>query len=223
MKKRYNEIISQLTICTCTICFIICFEFLNIQPRWLNIVVSIIMSLVTSFGVVYFIIGGIVRLVYKNRANEFNLSGTWYIVYYSKFAEDHYLRVGKLVMKQEFEQVEIERISSHSPHIQNDEVVPYKYRDHEISETPSTGQGFAKINTQNKTLAGVYFVTRSSQQTVVGMIHCQIHDKEMNGKYTTTEDSRPNNRPVGGQLMLFREEKDQLDFCNTLIKSSKYN
>ena len=223
MQKRVNNIISNLTIWTCTISYILCSAFLNIQPNWLNIVISFIISLITSYGVIYFLIGGIVRIVYKKRAGEFYLKGTWFIVYYSNYKVDHYLRLGKLVMLQDYEQIAIKELSSHTPEIQDGQVLQNKFRDHEESESPSTGHGFAKIDRQNRTLVGIYFVTRSSQQTAVGMFHCRINNQngELQGEFTTTEPSRPNKKPVGGKLMLFRDENSQLQFCNKIIKADK--
>lgn len=223
MQKRFHEVISHLTILVCTICYIICSVFLHIQPEWLNIVLAPIISLITSYGVIYFLIGGIFRLVYKKKAHEFYLEGTWYIVYYSNYKEDHYLRLGKLVMRQDYEQIAMEGLTSHTPEIQNDKVLSEKFRDDEESETPSTGHGFAKIDRKNRTLAGIYFITRSAQQTAVGMFHCRINDtnQELHGEFTTTESVRPNNRPVGGKLRFFRDENSRLRFCNNLIKSAK--
>ena len=208
MQKKFNTIIAHLTIWVCTICSIMCSAFLHIQPEWLNILISFIISLIASYGVIYFIIGGIFRIVYKKRSREFYLGGTWYIAYFSNYKEDHYLRFGKLVMLQDYEQISIEELSSHSPKILNDEVIQDEYRDNEDAEAPSTGHGFAKIDRKNRTLSGIYFITRSSQQTAVGMIHCRINDtnKELYGEFTTTETSRPNNRPVGGKQRFFRDE-----------------
>lgn len=223
MWKRYHEVISHLTIWACTICYIICSVFLHIKPEWLNIILSFIISLVTSYSVVYFLIGFIFRFVYKRREKEFYLGGTWYVVYYSDYYKDKYLRLGKLEIRQDYEQISLENLTSHTPKIQNDNVIPERFRDDEESETPSTGHGFAKIDRKNRTLAGIYYITRSAQQTAVGMLHCQINDtnQELYGEFTTTESARPNNRPVGGKLRFFRDENSQLRFCNNLIQTKK--
>lgn len=223
MQKLFNEIISHLTIWACTICTIVCSVFLHIQTEWLNVLISFIISLITSYGVFYFIIKGIFCLVYKRKSREFYLEGTWYIAYYDDYKNDHYLRFGKLVMKQDYEQITIEQLSAHSPKIENDIIIQDEFRDYEETEIPSTGYGFAKIYREARIVAGVYFLTRSAQQTVAGMFHCKINDVSKGilcGEFITTERSRPNNRPVNGKLRCFRDEKSRLEFCNKeVIKS----
>lgn len=226
MQKLFNEIISHLTIWTCTICTIFCSVFIDIQTEWLNILISFIISLITSYGVFYFTIKGIFRLVYKRKSREFYLEGTWYIAYYGDYKRDHYLRFGKLVMRQDYEQIAIEQLSSHSPKIKNNVIIQDEFRDDEESEIPSTGYGFAKIYREARIVAGIYFLTRSAQQTVAGMFHCRINDVnkgELCGEFITTEHVRPYNRPVNGKLRFFRDKKSRLDFCNNLIKSTKEN
>lgn len=226
MQKLLNEIVSHLTIWVCAICNIVCSVFLHIQPEWPNVLISFIISLIASYGVFYFIIKAIFRLVYKRKSREFYLEGTWYIAYYNDYEKDHYLRFGKLVMKQDYEQITIERLSSHSPKIENNIIIQDEFRDDEETEIPSTGYGFAKIYREARIVAGVYFLTRSAQQTVAGMFHCRITDVCKGifcGEFITTEHSRPHNRPMNGKLRCFRDEKSRLEFCNNLIKSTEKN
>ncbi len=163
------------------------------------------------------------RLVFHKKVNDLYLGGTWYVVYYSNYETDKYLRIGKLVIKQDYDQVNIERLTSHTPKISGGAIVKGEYKDCELTERPSTGHGFAKINIENRTFTGVYFVTRASQHTVTGLLNCQINDvnHEMAGAYTTTETHRSDNRPVGGKVMFFRDEKNQIAFCNKLINKTE--
>lgn len=221
MQKQYNEIISHSAIWLCVICTVIISVFLPIEQKWLNGLISFVISLIASYSVFYFIIKRIVRFVYKKKACEFYLERTWYVAYYSNYKKDHYLRFGKLVLRQDFEQIAIEEFSSHSPKIQDNKIIQGEFRDDEEAELPSTGHGFAKIDRKNRTMAGIYFLTRSAHQTVVGMFHCRITNRGLYGEFTTAEPFRPNNRPVGGKLMGFRDENSRLEFCNNLIKSAK--
>lgn len=224
MKSKHNEILFSISLAIALIINVLCTQFLNIRPEWLNSIISIIISLISSIGIIYILFGATIHYIWIRIHKQINMRGKWYIAYY---ADQHsvnkaYLRIGSFDIKQNYESIEMRNLNGHTPVINNGHISRIETRDGEKSERSSSGCGFAQIDTSNNTLSGIYKLTRAGQHSIIGLWELTLTRDDngiVRGAFQNKESNRPDNRPTEGTLIICRNKETIYIECERMINS----
>lgn len=151
MGNKLHKILIPIALMLSAVMLILLEQFIRFEPVWLRQILLVLASAAVSGSAVYGLVGFLVALVWRLRNKDRYINGEWYVVYYYGKTPS-FIRGGRVKLSQQFHDVEIADGRTGDIECKGGKVTGFG----DVVGVPTTASGFARIDTDEPIMQGVY-------------------------------------------------------------------